>query len=243
MTQSQQVIKMLKRQLRLHNTNYADVAQALGLSHASVKRMFSKGDFSLTRLEAVANLIDLSMAELTQLAADQETKLDELSPAQEKDIAAQPKLLLVAVCVINGFSFEQISQQYAIDEPELIQLLARLDRLGVLELLPNNRIRLKLAASFKWRNGGPIQAFFHKNIKHEYFQSNFSAANDELLVVNGLLSATGNQAMQHKMRALLKDFASQCETEQTQPKNNRFGTSMVVAIRQWQPEIFRQFER
>ena len=62
-------------------------------------------------------------------------------------------------------------------------------------------------------------------------------------MVNGLLSASGNQALQQKMRALLKDFAAQCDAEQTLPKNTRFGTSMVVAIRRWQPELFRQFER
>lgn len=243
MTQSQQLIKMLKQQLRAHNISYAMVGKALGLSEASIKRLFSKGDLSLSRLEAIANLACLSLAELSQLAAADEAKLDALTEAQEQQVAAQPKLLLVAVCVINGFDFEQILQQYALTAPELIQLLAQLDRLGVLELLPNNRIRLKLSPSFTWRNGGPIQQFFHKNIKHEYFQSNFNGGDEELLVVNGLLSTAGNRAMQSKMRALLKEFAAQCDSEQNLPKNNRFGTSMVVAIRRWQPQLFRAFER
>jgi len=242
-TQSQQLIKMLKRQLRLHGTTYADVASALGLSEASVKRMFSKADFSLSRLEAVANVVNISLAELAQLAAEQETKLEALSEAQEQQVAAEPKLLLVAVCVINGFEFEQILQQYRLEALELVQLLAKLDRLGVLELLPNNRIRLKLSPSFTWRKGGPIQQFFHKNIKHEYFQSNFNGSDEELLVVNGLLSAAGNQALQVKMRALIKEFAAVSEQEKSLGKPSRFGTSMVVAIRRWQPELFRAFER
>jgi len=46
------LVDALKRLLKAHDVTYARVAAGLGLSEASVKRMFSRRDFTLQRLEA-----------------------------------------------------------------------------------------------------------------------------------------------------------------------------------------------
>ena len=65
MTETQQLLAALKRELRVRHLTYRDVAKALGLSEPSVKRLFSSGRFTLDRLAALTGLLGLTLAELT----------------------------------------------------------------------------------------------------------------------------------------------------------------------------------
>ena len=53
MAQTALIIDTLKRALKLHGKTYADVAEYLQLSEASIKRMFAQHRFSLQRLDAL----------------------------------------------------------------------------------------------------------------------------------------------------------------------------------------------
>ena len=50
------IVDALKRMLKGRGITYANVAAGLGLSEASVKRMFSRRDFTLQRLEDVCRV-------------------------------------------------------------------------------------------------------------------------------------------------------------------------------------------
>src|SRR5688572_25202412 len=56
MAHSGALVEVLKRELRTKGVTYAQVARKLGLSEASVKRMFSRRDFTLKRLDQVCQL-------------------------------------------------------------------------------------------------------------------------------------------------------------------------------------------
>ena len=59
MAQTRELIKSLKTALKAQGKTYADVAVELGLTEASVKRLFSQQSFSLSRLDQVCHLIAL----------------------------------------------------------------------------------------------------------------------------------------------------------------------------------------
>lgn len=160
MTESQQLIAELKTQLKLHGVHYTDIAKALDLSEGSVKRLLAEGNnISLARLERICQLIDLEMSELFKLAYAQKQGLTALSYQQEKELIDDKALLLVAVCVVNGYTFKQIAEQYQFSEPDLIQKCVQLDRLGIIELQPNNRFKLKLTKQFAWIAVAPFNRF------------------------------------------------------------------------------------
>ena len=141
----------------------------LELSEASVKRLFAEGNFTLQRLEKVCLLVDMNLSDLSLAAARQQPQLNQLQRQQEEEIAADLVLLLVTVSVINGFSFADLLEHYSIDEHTLIRKLAHLDRLKLIELLPGNRIRLKVSANFGWIADGPIQRFFQEKVAQDFF--------------------------------------------------------------------------
>jgi hypothetical protein len=51
MGQSDQLIGALKLELKHQGKSYADLKEVLSLSHASIKRLFAEGNFTLKRIE------------------------------------------------------------------------------------------------------------------------------------------------------------------------------------------------
>lgn len=114
--------------------------------------------------------------------------LNQLTLAQEQEIAKDATTLLITVCVLNRWSMQEIANFYDLEEAAIIQKLALLDRLGIIELLPNSRIKLKVAANFHWHTGGPIANFFKRTIERELFDADFSEPPNQLFILNGMFS-------------------------------------------------------
>ena len=62
MTETAQLIDMLKRQLKAQGMTYRDVARALDVSETSVKRLFASGRFTLERVVEIAQLLGYTLA-------------------------------------------------------------------------------------------------------------------------------------------------------------------------------------
>src|SRR5262245_33709656 len=121
MADTSTLLQALKQVLKGRGMTYRDVARELALSEASVKRLFSKEDFTLKRLEQVCALLEVSFADLVRLVEAGQPVVSELTDAQERELVADRKLLLVAVLVVNGWTFEQILSDYVLSEQEVVR--------------------------------------------------------------------------------------------------------------------------
>ena len=162
MPQTRELVTTLKAALKSQGKTYADVAEALDLTEASIKRIFSQQNFSLDRLDRVCQMLGMEISDLVQMMNERRQQLQQLTWAQEEELTADVTLMLVAVCVLNRWTMNEIVDYYRISEHECIRHLARLDRLKLIELLPKNRIRLLVAPNFSWIENGPIQQFLLK---------------------------------------------------------------------------------
>lgn len=236
------LVTELKRSLREQDLTYADVARTLQLSLASVKRLFATGDFSLARVDAICTLLGMSFGELVDRSRERNAPVDTLTHAQEQQIIADPKLLLVTWLVLNRTTHEEILRDYALDEPELLGHLIRLDRLKVIELLPGNRVRLLVSRHFSWRPGGPVQRYIHERLLKDFFNSSFGAPDEEFWFHGGQLS----EAKIYEIKRVLRNAARECAAivdQERGPLDNRRGAAFVLALRPWNYRGFRQFER
>ncbi|MDP6183942.1 MAG: helix-turn-helix domain-containing protein [Gammaproteobacteria bacterium] len=243
MGQTAVLVETLKQTLKSHGKTYRDVAAALALSEASVKRLFASNGLSLQRLDDICQMMGMEISDLVQVMSGRAAKTMELSETQEQQVADDPLLLLVAVSVLNKFTFEDILAKYAISDTELIQKLAHLDRLKIIELLPKNRIKLLISPNFRWRENGPIQRFFQDEVGQEFFASRFDQRTESLVSVSGLLSLTSNELFQRKMARLAEEFADLQRDDERLPLSERHGTTMVLAIRQWEYGLFERLKR
>jgi predicted transcriptional regulator len=243
MAHSGALIDVLKRELRSRGVTYARVAAHLGLSVASVKRMFSRKEFTLRRLDEICKLANTEFSDLARALQQDEVRISELTYQQEKEIVADKKLFLVAVCALNHATFDQIVATYDISAAECTRLLLRLDRLKFIELQPNNRIKLLVSRTFAWLPDGPIQRFFKEQAHHEFFRSRFEGNEEFMLVVNGMLARSSSAEIVRRLKRLATEFSEMHNEDAALPLAQRSAMSLLIAIRHWELQAFADLRR
>ncbi len=242
MADQQLIVTELKRSLRERGLTYADVASKLGLSLASVKRLFSTRDFSLDRVDQICELLGCGLREILDRAHERAAPSNPLTLAQERELVADPKLLFVTWLVVNRTSFDEIVRLYRFTERETLGYLLRLDRLRIIELQPANRVRLLVSRRFSWRPGGPVQRYIHERLLREFLESHFTASPEEFYFHGGPVSEATLTRLQRVLQNTARECAEVIESDRSAPESRR-GVAYVLALRPWNYSGFAQYER
>jgi len=238
-----QLVSTLKKRLKTQGVTYRELAAAIGLSEASVKRMFACQRFSLERLVEISNFLGFTLAELAQEAVVTENLLHTLSETQEVELVSDHKLLLVAICSLNHWSVQDIVSTYRVTEVECIQRLVQLDRLRLIVLLPGNRIRLNVARDFDWRVKGPIRRFFREHGLHGFLGGDFARDDEMMSFSHAMLTEVAIAKGLAELRRLRQRFAELHEESLAAPLSRRRGVGMLLATREWEIGVFSALRR
>ncbi|MCC6071566.1 helix-turn-helix domain-containing protein [Massilia sp. GCM10020059] len=242
MPQAITLVDTLKRLLKSRGITYGELAARIGMSEASVKRMFSQKNFTLQRLDQILDAAGIGFDELN--AAQGGPKLvAQLTLAQEKEIIGDPQLLVVAVSAMNHIGFDDIVRTYTLSEAQVTACLLRLDKIGFLELLPNNRVKLLIARTFSWIANGPIQSYFRSEAAADYLNARFDGAGEVLGLVNVMLSKQSSAALIERLKQVAADIAQQHQIDARVPLDQKQAMSFMLAARPWVPHAFQALLR
>jgi len=243
MSSTAALIAALKQEMKSAGITYAGLAQRLGMAQSSVKRMLAKGEMPLSRLDAICAALKIDFADLARTVADARPLLVEMTLEQEKAVVADNKLLLTAICVLSQWTLEQIVRYYRMTEAETIARLVKLDHLGIIELRPLNRYRLKLAKTFRWRPHGPVMRFFREHALLDYFSGGFDHDDESLLMVHGSISKSLAPSFVERLQRVAQDFAQAHHADQKLAPQHREGYTLLLAMRSWDFEGFEALRR
>lgn len=233
------LIAALKRLLKAQGTTYAALARHLNLSEAAVKRMFSQQAISLARLEEICAVLDVGLSELaTETKVGGPPPLAELSEETEQFLVDNPPYLLGLYLTLNRWKEEEVLARYDFSKPAWTGILVKLDRLGVIELLPENRYRLRTARNFRWRKDGPMERFFIKKLLPEYFSAPFIDRNEHLLLLSGMVSPASAAKIGLRLEEAAEEFDGMLVQDAVLPTSQRVGVSLVIAQRPWSLHLF-----
>lgn len=244
MASTQTLVDIIKAELKAQGRSYADLARELGLSESSVKRMLAPGgEMPLSRVDAICRALKTDFVELSRRLVEHQPLRLELSLEQERAVVADAKLLLMAICCLSQWTWEQILAAYRLSEAEVTGYLVALDRLGIIELKPLNRYRLRVAKTFRWRPNGPVMQFFREQVMHEYFSGGFDGETELLMLVHGELSPAMARELVERLQRVAQEFARQHLLDQKLPDEQKQPYTLVMGMRSWVFEAFRHLQR
>jgi len=145
--------------------------------------------------------------------------------------------------VLSLWTAKQISGAYRVSEAECIACLAQLDRIGIIELRPLNRYRLKLAKTFRWRAHGPVMEFFREHVVLDYYAGSFDGPAEGLLLVHGGISRALAPSFLERLQKVAQDFAQQHQADQKLASREREGYTLLLGMRSWEFSAFAQLRR
>lgn len=242
MGQSADLLLALKRELRARRLTYAMLAAKMGMAESTVKRMFARGNLNLSRLEAICEFAEIDYGSLVRGRVNDEKLVTSLTVEQEGELIDDSKLFLVAVCLMNLLSFDEILEIYALTAPEVIGCMTRLDRIGFVRLLPHNRYRLLLARTFSWVPNGPIQQSFKANAP-SFFNSDFGGSDEMLVFLNARLTPEHLSGFLDRLKRVARDFSDQHSEDSVYAHQLRRPVSLLIAARPWHMEFMDELLR
>ena len=243
MSTTQALIERMKTELKSAGLTYAALARELGMAESSIKRMFARGEMPLSRVDEICRVLKTDFAELARQIVATQPQRRELTPEQEKAVVADRKLLLMAICCLSQWTFEQIVANYALTDAECIKYLAQLDRLGIIELRPLNRYRLQVAKTLRWRPDGAVMQYFRKHVVADYYSGGFDGKGEMLMLVHGQIGRSLAALFNERLQRVAQDFAQQHLADQKLPQDQRRPYTLLIGMRSWLFAAFRDLKR
>lgn len=234
MDQTATLLETLKKYLKAKGMTYKQLALEMKLSEASVKRMFSKRLFSLKRLEEVCHFLDIDFYDLVLMDRQRSKNTQESLTHDQKDALLKDyKLSILLYFLINGWTVPQIIKEYQYTETEVIQMLGKLEKLGLLNVYPHNHIRLKISATVFWQNDGDMWQEIHRLLIEDFMDSSFDLPNEFLVFSPGQFSKASLKIIQKKINSLIKEYNQLAEMDSALPIKGRHSTGLYIGFRPW----------
>jgi hypothetical protein len=236
MNDARDIVDALKQVVRLRGLTYAALAPRIGLSEASVKRLFSQRTFTLARLEQCCAALDIDFLELARLARGREGASAELTLAQETALAGDARLMAVFYLVMSGWTAAEIVARYQLTAVQCTGLLARLDRLGLIDLMPGDRVRLRLPRDVRLRPDGPVRRRHGKRVVEDFLAPQFDAAGGMFAFEFRELSRASFEILKRKLERLAAEVHQLADVDSHLPPADRDTIGVAVGIRPWSME-------
>lgn len=227
-------VAALKKTLRSHGLTYGVLARKLGLSEPTVKRMFSRGAFTLTRIEQILRVLDLDLYDVARMSRGQAAAPVELTLDQETALARDERLLSVFWLVRNEWTFPEILEAYTITKPELTLAFARLARVRLIDWGPGERARLLIGRDFRWRAAGPVKKAYGNRVLQELLRGRFEGPAELLRFEARDISEESAAVVRRRLERLAAEFNELAEVDASLPARKRSGFGLLVACRPWQ---------
>ena len=234
MSECAQIVAVLKRSLKARGTTYRDLARSVGLSEASVKRIFASETFSLARLEQICAALGLSIVEVARMAAQQTTPGgQQLTIEQEETLAQDSRLLACFHLLINGHQPMAVARELDVSERDLRRLLVKLDAAKLIELQPKLKVRLRTSNVISWRSNGPVRRLYEQQVKQEFLQAEFTGRHELISFASAELSEASAKILARKAEVLARDFAELAALDAGLRDKGKRSMGLLLALRPW----------
>ena len=227
------LISTLKRVLKTRGVTYADLAEKIALSEASVKRLFSQGTFTLERLEQVCAALEIDVFELAKLSRGEQSKAAQLTVKQEQALAKDRVLLGVFYLAYNGWQIDDMVAKYDFTKPQIFSLLRKLDAAGVLDLLPGEKVRMKITRNLRLRRRGPIELAYGRAVVGDFLSPEFDRVGGMFCFEFRELSNASFEVLKRKLARIADEVHEFAELDSMLPSNQRQTVGVAVGIRPW----------
>ena len=227
-------VDALKKTLRSRGLTYRELARKLGLSEPTIKRMFSRGMFTLARIEQILRVLDLDLYEVARMGRMRAAGPLELTLEQENALARDERLLSVFWLVLNEWTFAEILEAYAVTRPELTLAFARLARVRLIDWGPGERARLVVGRDFRWRAAGPVKKAYGNRVMQELLKGRFEGGAELLRFEARDISEESAAVVRRRLERLAAEFNELAEVDASLPARKRSGFGLLVACRPWE---------
>lgn len=160
------IFEALKRTLKAKGLTYRALAERMGVSEPTVKRIFHERNCKLDRLIQICAAADVELENVLGSMNRGPGPANHVAPEIERKLAARPALLFVLIMLSEKFTPEGIMRSQGLSEASMFLYLRDLEELGLVALGRGLSARLLVETPIQWDFEGPLRPHFETTNKN-----------------------------------------------------------------------------
>lgn len=181
------VCGQIRQKIKEKGFTQEQFAKTLGISVPTLSRWLRGEGLLFEDLNLMLEKLGVKLSELAMLAEGDMASKFTYTNEQETAFANTEGLLAFFDQLLHGKTVASVTKSFKLTEKSVSYYLAKLDKLQLIEWLPNNKIKLIVSGEPSWLPGGPLSQKFRKQIIDEHIQNHLH--NRDLLRI-GIYSLT-----------------------------------------------------
>lgn len=223
------VVETLKKVLKVKKITYKTLADELAMSESGVKKLLTSKDISVSRIEQIARILGLSLADLFQIADEAEVKNVRLTPKQEGALFENNLLFRIYwFLAVEEKTLEAIKKNEKINTDQLQRQLIKLENLDLIKIGKNHRVISVHKGLFRWASDGPLVKKLNQEWSENTLKKVLSSknSNESLHRLSYLrLSEKSKNQFYDRLNELVNEFARLSQREK-----NRFSDKDLISV-------------
>lgn len=152
-----QILETIKQTLKSRGLTYYEFAKILGISESGLKKIFSSDDCSYIRLKQMTQALGVSLKDLLFEIDTPRLSQAEFSNDQQQYFLEHPKTFYFFFkLVIERQTVQELQKQMSLSDNQLFSYLKQLDKLQLIKLLPENKVKLPQLDRIRHFGDGPL---------------------------------------------------------------------------------------
>lgn len=221
---------VLKNELKAKGLGYKDVADVLDVSVGSIRHRFADRTLTMEQIIAITELLGCTLSELTRKM--ETPPVSQFTLKQEQAFIEDLRLVLVLARIMDGWSIADIVATHELTEAQCIKYLLDLDRLDLIDLLPNNVVRPRIKRNPEWQPDGPLHRLMAANATH-FLDSRFDGPFESRSMASGELTPAAIALLKNDLRQLQQRMEILHEECKIAPRDQRHRIVLLTAAREW----------
>jgi transcriptional regulator with XRE-family HTH domain len=233
------MMEVLRELFRQHGLRFSDVATRLRVTERTVTRWFSANSLETSVLQQMCELVGIDFFALCEIASKRvEDRPSRHTVQQEQELANSPLLAYLFAQICKGWTAKELGSDINIPEPVLVEHLIQLDKIGLIDLLPGNEIRLRTAREMVLIPNGPYARNVNRWLS-EFFRNPDVNEEDSVWVCDFMKLTSGSrQRLERKFRVLIREACELSDADRRENATSRQWFSVVLVVR---PQEIRPF--
>ena len=156
LAENEALFKTLREAMKANGYTYARLGREIEVAEVTIKRIFSSRTCSLDRIMQICDAIGVSFLDLAAMAKKEEEMDYFLSDAQEVYFSENPAHFAILKDLSHGAKPGEVAGHWRLTANQLYKVLRALEKLKLLEVHPNNQIRLGISGNIRASHRGPF---------------------------------------------------------------------------------------
>jgi transcriptional regulator with XRE-family HTH domain len=150
------LLKTLRDVLKAKKQTYGQLAKKLHVSEVTIKRWFTGQTCALESIFKICEILEISFFDLAALARQEEEVDYVLTREQELFFSKNPAFFGIFKQLQRGVLPRTIAETWRLNSPKLHSVLRSLEKQRLLEVLPHDRVRIKVRGNIRYGHQGPL---------------------------------------------------------------------------------------